>query len=1246
MMRSILRGVAIGLLLSLGALSASAQSNPAAFDLSGGDYSFTEWSSASAAGTYPTSMVFHTFANRIEFGNLDEVPNGDWPFEYNRTSRSRMTGEGTDGVAFRATSSYQADATQPTYMGAAIVALNTTDRGDIMVSWVSEASGTLGRPYALRLQYRVGDSGPWQNAMDGINPVQFSASDEWGNGRVTVSTTLPSALENQALIQLRWLYFQDGSGSGSRPTITLDDLSISSDVYTGGPLPPAYATTDGSLLSGYAGTPLRPITVRIYTGDNNIDLNYNETLTVSKVGGNAGSISGTLSVDASQGVAVFDNIIVSSPGSITLRVTVPNVDNQTFSTVQILPTPVVQTNIVPQYIYGKFQQFRGFHTPSYAHVTFTDLTPNTKYRFVTGVNDAMEMYPTSSGPGFNINYDQTQNSYDYSGGKSVTSAGDYSVFSTGENETSKDLWINLVPTISNEFWPMTELYWQIQLADGNGSQIKIYQLDQTSMTMTNTTDDEGATLIGDRGSQLHEKNFVVLYDNEAGTGQPLATAIVQSYDTRVSFATNRYRFDIENEMGAWMTQIPNVLSSGVRRIEERHWRTGDVVYAVTSADGEWNGVSTDPYEDGPGSFFSPIYLNTPTITVSFPAAGDTLCAGRLYNILYRADGMENVKIEYSVDGGQNYSMIVNSTSASRGSYQWAVPGAGFAGNCVIRVTGVDRPNESGLSGTFAIVEPLAMIRPLSSKNLCLGATDTLIALVAGSVESYTWYKDGQMIPLADGPVLLLSDVQYNSAGVYWCEVGGYGECGDVVTNMAHVRVARQTRLVDQTFAVPGVIGETITMFVQVEFPDEVISYQWYKGQDMLTDDGHYYGTESSRLEIRDFNEDDYGNDYYCEIVGVCGTATSRVVRVFPTGVFVEFVNPEFSVCGSGDVEVDAMVYSNPEGEELNIQWYRDGIALSNGAVYDGVTTSTLTIKNATSAQAGDYVVRASLAIEPGLMSEATATVVIATPPTITDQPADADVCAGESVTLSVAVNSQGSVSYQWFQDGTEVPGATDADYEIMNATDVRAGEYTVEITTACGTITSDAATVTVKPATEITTQPEETVDIAAGETLTLTVDATGSGTVQFQWFKDDNELTGEVAATYTKMNVVADDAGQYWCRVQAECGEVLSDTATVTVRPVVSVDEDIIAGGVVIDRVTPNPISGSGAVSISLPRSMNVTMTLVDASGSAVATITNGVLPAGPHRFSIDAASMSSGMYALQTVVEGARHLQTVMIMK
>ena len=54
----------------------------------------------------------------------------------------------------------------------------------------------------------------------------------------------------------------------------------------------------------------------------------------------------------------------------------------------------------------------------------------------------------------------------------------------------------------------------------------------------------------------------------------------------------------------------------------------------------------------------------------------------------------------------------------------------------------------------------------------------------------------------------------------------------------------------------------------------------------------------------------------------------------------------------------------------------------------------------------------------------------------------------------------------------------------------------------------------------------------------------------------------------------------------------------------------------------------------------------VDASGSVVATIVNQTMSAGSHRIQIEAARYSSGAYMLQTVVGGARQIQTMMIVK
>ena len=57
-------------------------------------------------------------------------------------------------------------------------------------------------------------------------------------------------------------------------------------------------------------------------------------------------------------------------------------------------------------------------------------------------------------------------------------------------------------------------------------------------------------------------------------------------------------------------------------------------------------------------------------------------------------------------------------------------------------------------------------------------------------------------------------------------------------------------------------------------------------------------------------------------------------------------------------------------------------------------------------------------------------------------------------------------------------------------------------------------------------------------------------------------------------------------------------------------------------------------------------MVLVDASGAVVATIAQGSMAQGSHVLTVNGASVASGVYGLQTIVDGARHLQTVVIVK
>ena len=84
------------------------------------------------------------------------------------------------------------------------------------------------------------------------------------------------------------------------------------------------------------------------------------------------------------------------------------------------------------------------------------------------------------------------------------------------------------------------------------------------------------------------------------------------------------------------------------------------------------------------------------------------------------------------------------------------------------------------------------------------------------------------------------------------------------------------------------------------------------------------------------------------------------------------------------------------------------------------------------------------------------------------QPSDASVESGGAATFTVAASGEG-LSYQWYgpdgglledSDG-EIEGSTSSTLQIMNATSDDAGDYTVVVTNSAGSVTSDAATLSI-----------------------------------------------------------------------------------------------------------------------------------------------------------------------------------------
>ena len=231
----------------------------------------------------------------------------------------------------------------------------------------------------------------------------------------------------------------------------------------------------------------------------------------------------------------------------------------------------------------------------------------------------------------------------------------------------------------------------------------------------------------------------------------------------------------------------------------------------------------------------------------------------------------------------------------------------------------------------------------------------------------------------------------------------------------------------------------------------------------------------------------------------------------------------------------------------------------------GETTWNKCTKNATSAsysvsteaRHNGYAYRCKVKNGIGTTTSKTATLTVLTKPSITAQPADAAVAVGQTATFTVTA-SGADLSYQWYY---QKPGetawnkcknsGTSASYSVAVEARHNGYHYQCIITNEAGSVTSNAAKLTVKPG--ITTQPAS-VTVTKGQTATFTVVATGTG-LTYQWYyQKPGETTWNAcsnngtSATYSVVTAARHNGYSYRCKVtNGGGGSVNTSAATLTV---------------------------------------------------------------------------------------------------
>ncbi len=182
-----------------------------------------------------------------------------------------------------------------------------------------------------------------------------------------------------------------------------------------------------------------------------------------------------------------------------------------------------------------------------------------------------------------------------------------------------------------------------------------------------------------------------------------------------------------------------------------------------------------------------------------------------------------------------------------------------------------------------------------------------------------------------------------------------------------------------------------------------------------------------------------------------------------------------------------------------------------------------------------------------LNNQARATATALAAPAIVTAPENRNVNQGDTATLTV-VASGSSLAYQWTFDGAELPGETQATLTIPNAQFANQGTYTVRISNAVGSLESDPVTLSVLSIPIIVVPPANTTAYA-GSDVTLTVQASGTMPLEYQWYVNGGTpLPGANSATLALANVQAADSGNYTVQVNNIAGTVTSDAAQLTVH--------------------------------------------------------------------------------------------------
>ncbi|XP_070366844.1 basement membrane-specific heparan sulfate proteoglycan core protein isoform X8 [Equus asinus] len=554
--------------------------------------------------------------------------------------------------------------------------------------------------------------------------------------------------------------------------------------------------------------------------------------------------------------------------------------------------------------------------------------------------------------------------------------------------------------------------------------------------------------------------------------------------------------------------------------------------------------------------------------------------GRTVRLYCRAAGVPSATITWRKEGGslppQARSertdiatlLIPAITTADAGFYLCVATSP--AGTAQARIQVVVLPASGAVSPPVRIES--------SSPSVTEGQTLDLSCVVAGLAYSQvTWYKRGGSLPphaQVHGSRLRLAEVSPADSGEYVCRVeseSGAKEASIIISVLHSTHSGPSYTPAPGGAPAPGStqpiriesssshVAEGQTLDLKCVVPGQAhAQVMWYRRGGSLP---ARHQTHGSLLRLHQVSPADSG-EYVCRVILSSGPLEASVlVSIEASGSSAD------SIPAPGPVPPVRIESSSPtvaEGQTLDLNcvvagqahaqvtWYKRGGSLP---ARHQVRGSRLYIFQASPADAGEYVCRASNGVEASITVTVTGTqgANFAYPPggsqLIRIESSSSHVAEGQTLDLNCVVPGQTHAQITWHKRGGSLPARHQTHGSLLRLHQVSpadSGEYVCRV--GGGSVPLEASVlVTIEPASSMpalgVTPPvrieSSSSHVAEGQTLDLNCLVAGQAHAQITWHKRGGSLPARHQVHGSRLRlpqVTPADSGEYVCRVVSSSG--------------------------------------------------------------------------------------------------------------